>query len=203
MMNAAEQVPSDTEGGPSTEKGLPAARGYLRTRAQQWRPEVSPEDTSPTWQPDRADLTEWGVTQGEARDMLRRQVCPVCGEGPWKSPLNHAAKKHGIDRRTMREACGMTSVEVVADPELSARIADRMRAADVTPLLEASRRGPRGKYKMTEAGRAATAANFAAVSTETRRANAAKSKTEEAQAKRSATFRAKAATCPLPPGGTA
>lgn len=39
---------------------------------------------------------------------------PVCGRGPWKSPLNHVALKHGIDKFTMRDICGLKVKESVA-----------------------------------------------------------------------------------------
>lgn len=133
----------------------------------------------------------WGVTAEEARASLRRQMCPVCGEGPWKSPLLHVAKKHGIDSRSMRETCGITSVEVVADPELSEQCAERARAADATALIAASRRGPRGGYRTTAAGRAAMAANLAGVPRSASRDNLALAMTPEARAKQSATLRAK------------
>lgn len=115
------------------------------------------EDTAPDWRPDGATLEEWGVTADEARDLLRRQMCPACGRGPWMSPLTHAAKKHGIDRHTMRDVCGVTTVESVVEPELSERIRERGKARDMS---EVARSGPRKKYRTTAAGRAATSGNL-------------------------------------------
>lgn len=58
---------------------------------------------------------EWGVTPEEAADLLNRQVCPICGVGPWKSPLNHVARKHGIHRNHMRDVCGLSVKDKVTD----------------------------------------------------------------------------------------
>lgn len=162
---------------------------YQRTRAREWRQEAAPEDTAPTYQPDEADPETWGRTQSEARDLLRRQMCPVCGEGPWKSPLNHVAKRHGILKRELREACGLNSVESVVDPELRERFAERGRNAG-RDMSEVARH-PRKKYETTSAGASALARNLEGVTAEQRRAALLLTKTPEAQAKRSATLRAK------------
>lgn len=131
---------------------------YQRTRAEVWRKEAAPEDTAPPAPSPTASLEEWGVTFDEARDLLRRQMCPVCGSGPWKSPLNHVAKKHGIDRRTMRDVCGVTTVESVVEPELSKRISDRTKTLD---MAKVARSGPRARtFRMTTAGRAAVSGNL-------------------------------------------
>lgn len=70
-------------------------------------------------------LRDWGVTRAEACDLVRRQMCPACGEGPWKSPLLHASRKHGIDPFDMRDACGLTVDEPVTDPETHEKFATR------------------------------------------------------------------------------
>lgn len=127
-------------------------RGYVQEAAKVWRPDVPPEDSAPSWQPDRPNLADWGVTVEQAREMLTRQVCPACGEGPWKSPLNHASRKHGIDRFTMRDICGLTVTESVVDPELSARFAANSLTRDMSTV---NRKGkPRKKQRWTKAGRA-------------------------------------------------
>lgn len=131
-----------------------------RTRAEVWRPDVPSENTAPGAEPPTLNPTDWGVTAEEARDLLRRQFCPVCGEGPWKSPLNHAAKRHGILKRDLREAIGLTSVESVVDPELRDRFAERGRNSgqDMRKLARPGR--ARKPYNMTKAGRAAVAQNL-------------------------------------------
>lgn len=127
--------------------------------------------------------------------MLARQMCPVCREGPWKSPLNHVSRKHGIDRFSMRDACGLILKDKVTDPELSERFAERSKAVDMSTVGTRGA-GTRRTYRHTAAGLARVVANIeefnerpdaAALS----RAHAALTKTPEALAKRSATFRAK------------
>jgi hypothetical protein len=112
------------------------------------------------WAPEVCEAATWGRSREEARDLLRRQMCPVCGEGPWKSPLNHAAKKHGILKRDLREACGLNSVESVTDPELRERFAElgRSHGQDMTALARPGQ--ARKPYRMTEAGREAIAENL-------------------------------------------
>lgn len=98
------------------------------------------------------DPEQWGVSPTEARELLLQQMCPVCGRGPWKSPLNHAALKHGLDKFTMRDICELKVKESVADPEFSAFHSARAIAMDMTPLHEAHKKG-HGKYRVTRAGR--------------------------------------------------
>lgn len=96
--------------------------------------------------------------------MLARQMCPVCGEGPWKSPLNHAARKHGIGRREMREACGLTIDESVCNPELSARFVERGREVMTAEVAQAmvARRDLLGRERQwTTVGKDRVTANLA------------------------------------------
>jgi hypothetical protein len=123
--------------------------GPKRTRAELWT-DIPPEDTAPD--APRVDVEAWVVPIDQASDHLARQMCPVCGEGPWKSPLNHAARKHGIDRFTMRDVCGLTMRTSVVDPALSAVFAERGKA-----MPPASNPGPRKKQRWTTAGRAKNA----------------------------------------------
>jgi hypothetical protein len=164
-------------------------RGYQRTKAEVWREDIPPEDTAPI-PTDPVDLAAWGVTPAQARDMLVRQMCPLCGEGPWKSPLNHVARKHGVDRHAMRDACHLTTNAVVAAPELSAKFREIGKRRDMTAITEAGRQ-PRRKYRMTTAGKRALAENLADVTPEQSKAALVHAKSPEAQAKRSATLRAK------------
>jgi hypothetical protein len=130
-----------------------------------------------------ADPLEWGVSPAEARSLLLDQMCPVCGRGPWKSPLNHVALKHGIDKFTMRDICELTVKESVADAELSAAARERASAQDKTALHEAHKKG-HGKYRVTRAG-AKRKATAGADMAELR----ALSVTPEALAKRSASMK--------------
>ncbi|MBS45274.1 MAG: hypothetical protein CMH83_19320 [Nocardioides sp.] len=120
-----------------------------RTQQEIWREDIPPEGTAPPAQPPRPKPEEWGVTADEARAMLSRQMCPVCGQGPWQSPLNHVSRKHGIDRFTMRDACGLTTIDRVADPELSERFAERGRKAGMAHI---NPMGKRKKQRWTAAG---------------------------------------------------
>lgn len=135
-------------------------RGYKREKARDWRPEEAPADSAPTWHPDWPKLEEWAVGVDEAADTLRRLMCPVCGEGPWKLPLTHVAKRHGIDRFSMRDACGLTTTESLGDPATLQRRADLSRGRDMSAITEASR--SRKKQRWTKAGRAGNAARLAA-----------------------------------------
>lgn len=127
---------------------------------------------------------QWGVTPSEARQLLLQQMCPVCGRGPWKSPLNHAALKHGIGKFTMRNICDLKIRESVADPAFSAFYSDRAKARDMTPLHEAHKKG-HGKYRVTREGKRRKAAGSAG------NLDGARSKayTPEALRKRSESFR--------------
>lgn len=98
------------------------------------------------------DPEKWGVSPTEARELLLRQMCPICGRGPWKSPLNHAALKHGLDKFTMRDICELKVKESVADPAMRAAYSARAKAMDLSPLHEAHRKG-HGKYRVTRAGK--------------------------------------------------
>lgn len=67
-----------------------------------------------------AAVESWGITVEDAQALLDRQMCPVCGSGPWQSPLNHVSRKHGIDRLTMRDICGLSMKTKVTDPTVRA-----------------------------------------------------------------------------------
>ncbi len=121
----------------------------------------------------------------EARNLLLDQMCPVCGRGPWKSPLNHVALKHGIDKFTMRDICELAVKESVAAPDLSAASRERATAQDKTALHEAHKKG-HGKYRVTRAGARGKAAGAVGADMEALRALSA---TPEALAKRSASLK--------------
>lgn len=136
------------------------SNGFKRTAAQVWRPTAPAEDTSPHATPKPADLLEsWGVSQTEALALINDRICPVCGEGPWKSPLNHASRKHGIDSFALRDACGLTTHDKVTDPETSAQwSAHGKKNADRLRAIAASRKGTKQKLtRMTKAGAASRA----------------------------------------------
>ena len=107
-----------------------------------------------------SDLTDaWGVTAQEAHDLITARICPICGEGPFKVPLNHSSRKHGVDNFTMREACGLTLTESVTAPESAAKWSKTSRERDVSAILVTGS-GSRGKYRTTTAGRAAVTRNL-------------------------------------------
>lgn len=87
-------------------------------------------------------VESWGVTVDEAREMLRLQMCPICCTGPWKSPLNHVARAHGVDRLTMRDICGLSMRDKVTDPEASAAWSENgKKMADVLAANTNARKG--------------------------------------------------------------
>jgi hypothetical protein len=131
------------------------------------------------------DPESWGVSAGDARELLRHQMCPICGRGPWKSPLNHVALKHGIDKFTMRDICGLKVKESVADADLSEASRQRAAAQDKTALHEAHKQG-HGKYRVTRAGAKGKADGTAGVDMTALRDRAF---TPEALAKRSDSWR--------------
>jgi hypothetical protein len=146
------------------------------------------------------DTADWRHSAEQARALLIEGVCPVCGTSGWKSPLNHVARKHGIDNRTMRDACDLTVSDKVTDPELSERIAERTRELDMSKVNGPGR--PRVKQQWTSRGRATNNAIIAAANQDPKaplwRAQAtAKSSVPEARAKQGASPRR--ASCALRP----
>jgi hypothetical protein len=131
------------------------------------------------------DPGAWGVSAGEARELLLQQMCPVCGRGPWKSPLNHVALKHGIGKFTMRDICDLKVKESVADADLSDASRQRAAAQDKRSLHEAHKQG-HGKYRVTRAGARGKADGAAGVDMTALRDQAF---TPEAFAKRSESWR--------------
>lgn len=106
------------------------------------------------------DASDWRYPPKRAREVLAQQICPICGRGAWQSPLNHVARKHGIDRRTMRDICDLTLREKVTDPELSERFAERSAQTDMAKVRPAD--GPRTKQQWTRRGRAKNTATIVA-----------------------------------------
>ena len=134
-------------------------------RGPQWpsrerRPEREPgidtaERAAPL--PVEPDPESWGVTADEAREMLARQMCPVCGEGPWKSPLNHVSKRHAINRLVMRDVCGLSMTCKVTDEDTRKRWSEN--GARQRGTLAANAEAVRGttgrKSRLTAAAKAA------------------------------------------------
>lgn len=171
-------------------------RGYNGTIKQRWSERLPAEDSAPPERPG-VSAADWGRTVEEAADLLRRQVCPVCGEGPWKSPLNHISRKHGIARAEAREACGLTTVESVIAPDLHSHLSEVQKELSVDrDMAELSTlRRPGSERRWTTAGRQALAENLKAfnetpAASVVRARAAAKSKTPEARAKQGESLRA-------------
>lgn len=59
------------------------------------------------------------MTSDAAR--LQAGICPVCGSGPWLSVAHHAARKHGVDRRALRDMVGLPWSAPVAAPDVLER----------------------------------------------------------------------------------
>ena len=78
--------------------------------------------------------------------MLNAQMCPICGLGPWKSPLNHVARAHHIDRLTMRDICGLSTRDKVTDENCrEAWSANGKQRIDVLASNSAKITGTRGR----------------------------------------------------------
>jgi hypothetical protein len=81
-------------------------------------------------------------------DAIKAGFCPFCPVGPWVSPLNHIAKKHGVDALTMRDMAGLRVKDSVAAQEFSDRVSESNRARG-----EGGYKGPQGPHRITAARR--------------------------------------------------
>lgn len=104
----------------------------------------------------------WSIPASEAADALRRGTCPICGDGPWDSVLNHASRQHAWRGRDMREACGVTTTErFTSDSAHEAYAANGVRnARDGRMATLHARRGSGRRF--TTAGRRAVSDNLGA-----------------------------------------
>lgn len=90
-------------------------------------------------------------------------MCPICGEGPWKSPLNHVSRKHAINRHVMRDICLLSTADKVTDESSREKwSANGSARADVLRANAAEVRGGkrRRKPRITAAFRASMATNL-------------------------------------------
>lgn len=113
-------------------------RSQRKDPVQIWRPEIPPEDTAPGLRLPVPDPNDWGVTPEGARDLLLRQTCPICGEGPWQSVLNHVSRKHAIRRQIMRDVCLLSTRDKVTDGELREKFRANGNANVATLLANAT-----------------------------------------------------------------
>ena len=99
-----------------------------------------------------ASVESWGKTIADAQAMLREQMCPICDTGPWRSPLNHVSRAHGIDYLTMRDICGFSMREKVTDPAASAAWAEngKRRTEVLAANLDKKRRPARRTRRAKE-----------------------------------------------------
>lgn len=146
-------------------------------------------ETTPKDRP-AADPTSWGVSAEEARQLLKDHMCPVCGEGPWQSPLNHVSRKHGIDRHTMRDICLLTVNDPVTTPDLHERFHANRVGKDMSKVAAATGK-PRRPKRLTAAGRQNLIGNLAHVTADQSRAALAVAHNPESRAKVTATNRAR------------
>jgi hypothetical protein len=65
------------------------------------------------------------------RDTLRAGFCPLCGAGPFRVPLQHVVRSHGIGGRVARERFDCAYTETLCDPDHRAL---RRQQADQRPL---------------------------------------------------------------------
>jgi hypothetical protein len=145
---------------------MTAKSRYRKRRAsgREWDEGFIPDGPREVGADEDARLTaaDWGLTTDQARGKLRARICPVCGEGPWDSPLNHASRKHGIDKFTMRDACGLTTTESITAPEASAKWSNNgKRQAEAGKDFRAMGELRSGKRRFTRAGSEHVTANVA------------------------------------------
>ena len=55
------------------------------------------------------------------RLALNNGMCPLCFAGPFRVPLSHIARVHGLNRHQARKLLGLGRQEPVCDPAHSAR----------------------------------------------------------------------------------
>lgn len=100
-------------------------------------------------------------SQEATRAAIAEGRCPWCGRGPFTVLAIHTSKAHGVDRRELREAAGLTKDASICDPEYAAVCAARGQNRDLTPALQAAtERRQRGsdRRSFSAAGRAAQSA---------------------------------------------
>lgn len=60
-------------------------------------------------------------TPDGVRKYLDALLCPFCGKGPYKAPLMHIAKIHGLSHQEVREMAGVSMSASFTDPDTHAR----------------------------------------------------------------------------------
>jgi transposase len=53
-------------------------------------------------------------------EAIKRQVCPLCGAGPFSVVALHVAQMHGINRLELRDLLGLLKNDSICDPNVSA-----------------------------------------------------------------------------------
>lgn len=95
------------------------------------------------------------------REFITAQICPWCGEGPYKVLAGHTSPTHGVDRFELREMAGLMKYEPICDPQISEEWS-RMRAGR-RPTEEALKRARSAPRRLSAAGKASARARLAAV----------------------------------------
>jgi hypothetical protein len=54
------------------------------------------------------------------RELVDAQICPVCGDGPFKVVAMHTNRCHGIGRYELRELCGVSKTASITAPAIHA-----------------------------------------------------------------------------------
>jgi hypothetical protein len=62
-----------------------------------------------------------GSTAVPAREMILAGRCPICRAGPFRVPLSHVTRRHGLGRDAARRLFGLAREERACDPEHSER----------------------------------------------------------------------------------
>jgi hypothetical protein len=58
------------------------------------------------------------MSAAEIRAALEYQCCPLCGQGPWKSPAAHVSLAHGVHADVLREVAGFNRTHQLIDDAL-------------------------------------------------------------------------------------
>lgn len=125
-------------------------------------------------------------TREQIRAGIEAQVCPWCGNGPFKILALHTTRLHGVDRFQLRDLAGLTYSASICAPEVAETRREIVRRSGrvlVSP-------GKGVKRNLSAAAKEIARRKLdAARSEEQRRAATAASKSPDARAKQSASLR--------------
>ncbi|MEU3160025.1 hypothetical protein ABZ753_21580 [Streptomyces griseoincarnatus] len=125
-------------------------------------------------------------TREQVRAGIEAQMCPWCGNGPFKILALHTTRLHGVDRFQLRDLAGLTYSTSICAPEVAEERREIVRRSG--RVLVSPGRGV--KRRLSEAAKETARRKLeAARSDEQRRAATAAAQTPEARAKQAAALR--------------